>query len=135
MFDETLASDWVWEETRLHSVWIPVPSLGGGRVWWFTIDQLVHTFRLLRDNQIARRVHVGRGGRDSETSCALLLYGPGLYKYAEASVKDYCEKNEVYRRELLYKDFSCYTHNWEVNSGCWCCDVCLKCCVNPSVGF
>ena len=34
-----------------------------------------------------------------------------LYKYAEASVKDYCEKNEVYRRELLYKDFSCYTHN------------------------
>ena len=39
--------------------------------------------------------HIGRAGRDSERSCALLLHGPGLYKYAEASVKDYCEKNEV----------------------------------------
>ena len=71
--------------------------------------------------------HIGRAGRDNERSCSLLLHGPGLYRYTDEYLKDYCVKTDECRRDKLYKHFSCYKHA-SCNKGCMCCDFCMEKC-------
>ena len=44
--------------------------------------------------------HIGRAGRDNERSCSLLLHGPGLYRYTDEYLKDYCVKTDA--EEIKY---------------------------------
>ena len=72
--------------------------------------------------------HIGRAGRDNEPSCALVLYGQGINKYSDKNLIEYCEGDVSCRRDFLFRDFSCFKHDWAINRGCMCCDVCAKSC-------
>lgn len=70
---------------------------------------------------------IGRCGRDGKEAYASLLWGKGLRRHIENEMAVYCNNSESCRRDVLFNDFDCYSHN-PVNVGCKCCDVCAKKC-------
>ena len=69
--------------------------------------------------------HIGRSGRDSLPSCALLLHGKGLMRNACKNLLKYCYHDSCLR-DFLYADFDSYIPHSVI--GCKCCEVCAKLC-------
>lgn len=70
--------------------------------------------------------HIGRSGRDSLPSCALLLHGKGLRRNTAKHLIDYCYHDSCLR-DFLYADFNSYKPGSV--TGCRCCEICAKSCV------
>ena len=71
--------------------------------------------------------HIGRSGRDSLPSHALLLHGKGLMRNTTKHLMDYCYHDSCLR-DFLYADFDSYKPGSV--TGCRCCENCAKFCVS-----
>ena len=69
----------------------------------------------------------GRGGRNGNSSVALLLCGKSG-KNTEKCIKSYCINATECRRNTLFKDFLFYKKDEFSKDKCMCCDVCEKIC-------
>lgn len=70
---------------------------------------------------------VGRGGRDDETSKAILYFDSKSLKNSDKAVKEYCTNTEICRRQQLLSNFpDDYTR--DEHGTCACCDICQKNC-------
>ena len=50
-------------------------------------------------------------GRDGKEAYASLLWGKGLRRHVENEVAVYCNNTESCRRDVLFNDLDCYSHN------------------------
>ena len=70
--------------------------------------------------------HIGRSGRDSKPSCAIMLHGSTLMRNSSKDLAKYCQLTDLCRRNVLFADFACYVPGSVI--GCKCCDICAKSC-------
>ena len=69
---------------------------------------------------------VGRAGRDSLPSFAVLLYGKHTRRTSNELMLDYCQNSTICRRKLLFTGFS--EKGLHLQKQCQCCDVCKSSC-------
>lgn len=69
----------------------------------------------------------GRAGRDGKFCCALLFKGQHDLdkRYTSKQMIEYCSKDPVCRRAILYSDFPQCNFS---SKGCMCCDICKRSC-------
>lgn len=70
---------------------------------------------------------VGRAGRDGSESFSLLVHSPKLLTHCSDQMIRYARNATTCRRDELFADFDKCCHS-EVNTGCMCCDICLRKC-------
>ena len=70
---------------------------------------------------------IGQAGRDNKPSTALKLHGKSLMNNTTKTLIEYCQRNDLCRRNFLFCNFECYKPN--PVKICNCCDVCAKSCV------
>ena len=70
----------------------------------------------------------GRGGRDEQPTCAVLLKMKGCKRYVDNAMLQYMENTSVCRRKVLFKGFAGFEHII-LHRLCLCCDICMSKCV------
>ena len=70
----------------------------------------------------------GRGGRDEQPTCAVLLKTKGCKRYVDNAMLQYMENTSVCRRKVLFEGFAGFEHII-LQRLCLCCDICVSRCV------